>query len=1339
MVRTLTANAQSKADTIKGTEPIVIIKAEWPSGTIYYADKTVTVGAISAVGRILDLGGIDAQVKTDSSGQVSGSGVTLDDSDGTLKTLVDEELIEGSLITVYLHYIGNAQADLITLLKGKAAADIVWDEGERTLAFNIESDIHDTPIGFAPQAGDMSNLDDDAIGVPWPICFGKPLRVPTVQVRKQIRGSLKEDVDHTTPTPSFQVENGNKFPQGTPIAILVKGIKMTGSFSGDAFTPTSRNDAIETSLAIAARVAGAYQNDYSVFWLSDSSVNIEGQYVIVNDGGNWMVNFVESQVGTRCHCRKDWMYDLVIDGSVNKVLLDSGDTISETAGWPRGSWATTYKEYNWYWTVGDDYLGPNFTRIIGFSETRKDPDGYKLLEGDPVIYDGGYNDLYVANLIQSTDILEVYGHRSFNSDTILAPIPSSYYTVNTNHLLAGQNCTTIEFPKALVDYECEGWQGDVFVSLVSTADQNVSNIIKWLIQTYTSLSIDSTTFNAVKADLRDGGGDEKYPANFAIFDQPGCITVCEQIAWQSRCALIIDGGVAYLKYLSEIPSSDYTADESAIEMKTLELGFTPTDDLVTHINANWKSDLSGEDGTEKIFVYKNNIATYGTIIEDMDFFIYNIESLVELSAAFWGYRLSNVWRKAAFQSFMPAIELQPFDTVLHDLEILGANSLRGVVQQANLDTQRPSIGLETVIASKSGDESGGEPTEDTKYWTGDPSYSINGNPVPTDPSTGLDEVDYEVEEEEGCREKEKRNKRNDRPGVEDLSGYKLHFIEGQLGTPRSTNFGYKLALLDTDGNQVSRTIEVELTLEATDPNDTYNHLGNITLQNGLYTEATGQITGGAADDTVTIKATPTNKQIQGASIGMRVWDGTAIAFTVPASVIRGTNFTVSATGPASQTVPVTIEGTDASDSLNKANITFDGSGNYSANDWQVTGGSGKQSFRIGATYSGNNNVSDPITIYTSSGEVSGGGVTLSDDIPIIISEAGSAPSASTSARRSDVVPGLELVGTPTGGAALSYPTLEFATSSAGLQVRLMTSYTSVKGLIDVDAEGLYVKIAADSGIQEQGSGLEVIAGDMITVDSNGVGLTAGANGDVLYYNSGWQRRAKGTDGHVLTLVSGLPQWQAGGGSVSYWDSTPSTVIGTKGSAGTSSLVSRGDHDHPFDGTNFAGYTIKWYYGAFEVDDSTFLDGSGVRKVDTTGNSPGIGTVAAPADHKHGFDGTLFAGTGISWATGQFHAADLPGSGTEGDMLYWDGGSGAWVALAVGASDQVLLSDGSDPYWGDPVSPLTAGDGIDISSDVVSVDLATNPGLQFTSNKLDTKLKSGGGLAKDSSGLYVVWE
>ena len=42
-------------------------------------------------------------------------------------------------------------------------------------------------------------------------------------------------------------------------------------------------------------------------------------------------------------------------------------------------------------------------------------------------------------------------------------------------------------------------------------------------------------------------------------------------------------------------------------------------------------------------------------------------------------------------------------------------------------------------------------------------------------------------------------------------------------------------------------------------------------------------------------------------------------------------------------------------------------------------------------------------------------------------------------------------------------------------------------------------------------------------------ITLTTDGDTLYYNSGRQRLAKGTDNQVLTLASGLPSWATSGG------------------------------------------------------------------------------------------------------------------------------------------------------------------------------------------------------------------
>jgi hypothetical protein len=60
-----------------------------------------------------------------------------------------------------------------------------------------------------------------------------------------------------------------------------------------------------------------------------------------------------------------------------------------------------------------------------------------------------------------------------------------------------------------------------------------------------------------------------------------------------------------------------------------------------------------------------------------------------------------------------------------------------------------------------------------------------------------------------------------------------------------------------------------------------------------------------------------------------------------------------------------------------------------------------------------------------------------------------------------------------------------------------------------------------------------------------------------------------------------------------------------------------------------------------------------------------------------------------------------------------------------------------------VDTFSGGNGIVIDAsgdpDVISVDLATNPGMQFTSNKLDLKVKSesGGSITKDADGIYIA--
>ncbi len=77
---------------------------------------------------------------------------------------------------------------------------------------------------------------------------------------------------------------------------------------------------------------------------------------------------------------------------------------------------------------------------------------------------------------------------------------------------------------------------------------------------------------------------------------------------------------------------------------------------------------------------------------------------------------------------------------------------------------------------------------------------------------------------------------------------------------------------------------------------------------------------------------------------------------------------------------------------------------------------------------------------------------------------------------------------------------------------------------------------------------------------------------------------------------------------------------------------------------------------------------------------------------------------------------------------------------TGGASKLASAAAIKSYVDGQVQTYTGGNGIDIDvSNVVSVDLATNPGLQFTTNQLDVKVKaeSGGSITKDADGLYIA--
>lgn len=937
MSKTLTANALAEIAKRFGTEPINIVEIDWETTTTSYADKLI----YSIPGKIISLQGLDSVAKINGTGFAGNLSLTLDDTDGSIKNLLNTTDVHKRPIRVYQTFQALAEGDKFLLFSGEIVTPITWSEGDRTVELSAEISYDGKEVGFSPEEGEFDFIADSAVGVPWPLCFGSPLRVPAVKLTEAVRGTsltryglitqddldtlctraaavaslqftkdfqdtdpsiseanydttltdlgtaqaslnlfyeglvadsptqqslldqyvqLCKDIQLTTQerdsaiqtqaaypvdrealereyttvaaelqaaiavfraegagtndvnkllveqktieldwiengVPDLQyeyilnkqeyqalkeaeqnkidtfqddanptlrdtyaaeetryenlidldkyktqvpdnnhllglsglgalqtvnstsfvnvpllneqldayelqkanleaqltevvldtiiVDGGDDFPQGTEVDIIINGAKFRGTFSGETFTVSDNGRPVYTNIAIAPR-----QNDNeNEFWIADATVSLKGQYCFINES----LILVNDQVGTRC------FFEPVLyrqtgtnsEGAIARPIYDfryigqsNLDVINETSVIRFNRWV------NYLNALGK----PGFVNGLGNLPIQD----YSIEIGDDVYLDGYYNDVYVANLIPSTQVYEVLAKRTIDGEEKLVPVPSRYFTVNLSESIAGQNATTIRFQRPLTQYQGEQWGDDIWVSLTSSEGPNTADVIDYLLTTYSDVNTDAATFASVNTSLTN------YPSHFAILDKPNVFTVCEQIAWQARCGIYLKDDTVYIKYLSAEESEVQTLTTSNVDFGTFVLEHTPTEDLVTKFVAKWRRDYEHEDEHE--IVLRNNVRKYGLFEEEFDFFIYNIPELVTKSATFWLIRLSNIWKTLSCQVPLDSLELETFDTVAMDFpdDLIASASVKGVVLDASYDSDSQAIQLNIQTAVPSG-------------------------------------------------------------------------------------------------------------------------------------------------------------------------------------------------------------------------------------------------------------------------------------------------------------------------------------------------------------------------------------------------------------------------------------------------------------------------------------------------------------------------------------------------------------------------------------------------------------------------------------------------------------
>lgn len=711
-MRQVSVDSLAKLTKKLGTEPISIIEVDWGDGTLSYADTDV--GTIP--GKILELGALDNVVDVLNNSSSQQIDITLDDTDGSLKDIIDSQDIHQKNVRVYQHFTGLDVADKFLVFAGKVSSPIIWSETDRTLKFTVINQLEDLEFGFSPEEGQIAGLPADLIGKPWPVIFGTCLDVPAVQIGRAVSGStlcgvgvLTGESEHLeAPLGETSCGQGASLVAANArvsvLSIAAALYRSVGDFDESerlveemndvqlGITQNSSNRQLQLECVRDQRQATV--DDAKERGLGCNPLRIvggedfpQGRVITINVDGILLTGVMSGQdfsIHSRRHLesedRLQTTRQTIVSGSCSQPA--PAQPFNESHVVPPG--------------LGD--MGGSTVSIRGFvicTDTMEStmPPVDQVLEhkfaeaGARVTIEDGEVIGYVAS-ITPIEVLDVKARKRFEGEERLVSVPRDYYTVSTINFGAF-TATMILMNKPLSSRTDEGWSDDIFVTAKSTIGPNTVSILQWIIENYTSLDYDATSFAAVSTSLAP------FPSHFAVLDRVNTLKLIRDIAFQARCAVWVTNGKFYLKYLPAEPASDMTITVSDIELGSVEVTTVETEQLVTKMDIDYK--ISYAEDPKKI-ILRNNVGKYGTKQDAFSWLIYTNADVVYHAATFWLIRLSSSWKRVSFRGFLPLLQLETFDTVTLDVPgYVASSAIKAVVEKADYDSATQTVTVQCLV------------------------------------------------------------------------------------------------------------------------------------------------------------------------------------------------------------------------------------------------------------------------------------------------------------------------------------------------------------------------------------------------------------------------------------------------------------------------------------------------------------------------------------------------------------------------------------------------------------------------------------------------------------------
>lgn len=693
-MRTLSSAVQALLNAKTAIDAAFMVGVKWTPGgdEILYVDRDVA-DMTDTLPRIIKVGDIDEVQNSDSAGTTSACTVILSDVDGALKAIFDSQDIHKRIVNIYQYFVGTGSSDKFLLFSGQISTPIVWNEGERTLTFDVVTKLEDLEVGFSAEMGRYQSVSLSLIGQPWPMVFGSVMHVPALQL---------QDI----PT-AFTTE---------PFAVVDKSLQ-------------AELDKLSAQIAAFPKfnVAKICGND--LVWQDQDCTQEQANDQAYQEGAQ-----LQAQLDQMTQQQRDLQSQLTDQQLWARTRV------------PLAATTQVQQAFSGTFKVGNSLFSGHIDNNGGYINTGQpllEPGNYDITKqlikagyqfinaGTQVSIAGPYPIKFAVSLTPGT-VNAVYAFQSFRGLRRLVKVPTSYYTTDVEDFGPGAAAVTIVTLKQplsttsfLYNLGVQNWENNfgqylpphlvaqvdwedqIYVSFTSTVGPNPVDIMIYIIDNYTSNTYDAGNFATVHAQVAN------TPMNFLYQSLDNAMSLLQEIAYQARCAIFLVEDVFHLVFLVESGDAVDSITESDVELNTLKITTTPTEDLVTVYEADYRPDYSPTFDTPVRAIFRFNVNKYGYHQEQHNFFAFNSFDVVEKVATFWMIQKSMTWKILQCDLQLNKLALEVFDTVLLDFAhpYVANTSVKGLVTSSryNPETKKVSVEIWTPVRL-------GEMIEYTPAW-----------------------------------------------------------------------------------------------------------------------------------------------------------------------------------------------------------------------------------------------------------------------------------------------------------------------------------------------------------------------------------------------------------------------------------------------------------------------------------------------------------------------------------------------------------------------------------------------------------------------------------------------